>query len=705
VTPASLATIVGGAPVELTATLTGSSDPISWTLTGPGSISSTTGVSTIYTPPVDAVGTATVTATAGALTATSTIAVRPPPTRAVVAYAWANAAQAASYTPAPSYAYNAAGGSIKAERSSTGMYSITFEELSLTEGDVQVTAQNVKAKCNVRGVNGSTVEVGCYDSAGNPVDGRYEISVVRAGIHSAASVVGYALVDDPTSASSTPSAESSYNAAGGAITAERVFLGMYRVRFANLTDVRNVQVSAYDSDGFCVFLGLEADAVAVNCYDNAGNAADTRFTVTLIGNDRFSTANVAAYARAHDPASASYTPAAEWSFNSAGGPITTTRSATGTYSIKFAGLDLTRGSVKVSGYDPPHACNVESWAGDTVEVTCHDTTGAPVDSRYSVMVTLDNTPVASRVVAYAWAHEATSAEYEPFVFWRYNATGKPITAKRSGIGDYQMIFTDMKLSSGDVQVTPYASNATCNVANWIGDSVRVRCYDPAGNPVDSKYVVTVWANGRPTAANTVAYAWANDPTSDQYTPDPNHAYNATGGDITVERSATGKYEVRFDGITFVIGAVQVKAVGGSNHCTVEEWELPPLRVYVSCYDSAGAPADSQFTVHAVTQMQSSSAYALGYAWADKSTEATYEPEPSYAYNASGMPITATRTAVGTYSVQLGGQSLARGNLLVSGYGSNARCNLFSWSGDSAQVRCYDANGQPTDSQYTILFTE
>ena len=82
ISPVSSTVIAGGSPVNFTATLANATGPVSWALSGPGSISSTTGDATSYTPPpsVASSTTATLTATAAGLTASATITVNPPPT-------------------------------------------------------------------------------------------------------------------------------------------------------------------------------------------------------------------------------------------------------------------------------------------------------------------------------------------------------------------------------------------------------------------------------------------------------------------------------------------------------------------------------------------------------------------------------------------------------------------------------------------------
>lgn len=84
VTPAAVMATAGGSPIVFTATLTGSSAPISWALApgdGAGTISPTSGPTTTYTPPASVPGSTlvTITASAGTLEAKATVTVRPIP--------------------------------------------------------------------------------------------------------------------------------------------------------------------------------------------------------------------------------------------------------------------------------------------------------------------------------------------------------------------------------------------------------------------------------------------------------------------------------------------------------------------------------------------------------------------------------------------------------------------------------------------------
>ena len=80
VSPQSQRLVAGSAAVSITATLTGDSGPITWALSGPGTLGANTGTATSYAPPatVQAETTATVTASAGpGLTAAVTVTIVP----------------------------------------------------------------------------------------------------------------------------------------------------------------------------------------------------------------------------------------------------------------------------------------------------------------------------------------------------------------------------------------------------------------------------------------------------------------------------------------------------------------------------------------------------------------------------------------------------------------------------------------------------
>ncbi len=98
------------------------------------------------------------------------------------------------------------------------------------------------------------------------------------------------------------------------------------------------------------------------------------------------------------------------------------------------------------------------------------------------------------------------------------------------------------------------------------------------------------------------YAWANDPSSANYSPSASYSYNSSGDDIRVTRSGTGRYAVRFDGLGgngTAGGNVQVTGYGSdANNCKVSGWSSSSANFVanVRCYNHAGALADARYSV-------------------------------------------------------------------------------------------------------------
>ncbi len=101
-----------------------------------------------------------------------------------------------------------------------------------------------------------------------------------------------------------------------------------------------------------------------------------------------------AYAWANNKNAASYTPSVPYSYNSAGGPITITRSGEGAYAVKFAGLGgngTFGGNVQVTPYGDGHEdCRIKNWssagADFVVNVRCSNTAHIPDDTQFTILV-------------------------------------------------------------------------------------------------------------------------------------------------------------------------------------------------------------------------------------------------------------------------------------------------------------------------------
>jgi hypothetical protein len=321
-------------------------------------------------------------------------------------YALADQPAAPEYTPHPAYAYNSAGQPIEISRRDVGSYTVKFMGLGgmgLAGAQVQVTAFGAGTSfCKVHGWLSSgpdlVIRVRCYDIG--PADSRYSIWVNWPAV--AGRRLGYTWVaPDGSLAMSLPY---SYNGGGGPITAARVALGRYTVRFAGLGGAvpgGNVQVTSY-GPGFqaCKTEGWSSAGadffVAVRCLDPWGWPMDGAFDVLALWPEGLGGGGVrSGFAWAHNATAASYNPSATYAHNSAGGPITVTRSAPGRYSVRFAGLGgglVAGGNVVITAYgNSGESCKVATWSSTgpdfVASVACIDGGRDPVDTRYSLLVT------------------------------------------------------------------------------------------------------------------------------------------------------------------------------------------------------------------------------------------------------------------------------------------------------------------------------
>ncbi|MEM6888918.1 MAG: hypothetical protein AAF636_12350 [Pseudomonadota bacterium] len=168
---------------------------------------------------------------------------------------------------------------------------------------------------------------------------------------------------------------------------------------ALIGDVDAEQAEAFGADVF----ENEVLTVQAGTYSATGGA--TLATAELVDAEQAEALNRSAsapaagggrvgYVWANSPTSASYTPSATYAFNASGGQVTITRSSTGTYAVRFAGLGGPRagGNVQVTGYGSDTAdCKVRWWSSGGADfianIRCLAPNGAAVDARYTVLVT------------------------------------------------------------------------------------------------------------------------------------------------------------------------------------------------------------------------------------------------------------------------------------------------------------------------------
>lgn len=329
-------------------------------------------------------------------------------------------------------------------------------------------------------------------------------------------------------------------------------------------------------------------------------------------------------------------------------------------------------------------------------------------------------------VGYVWNDLPSQAGcHNPASYWSYNSTTAANEICRVGTGQWEVRFPGLAASGGNAQVTAYGSApASCKVVWWLpsgsAEVVRVHCFTFAGAPTDAHFTASFAAGGG--AANTIAFAWAHDPTAASYTPSPTYQYNNRGGLATVTHgSIPGSYSVSLPDSfgASSAGGVKVTSYGWSTDvCKVVSWGPTATAevVNVQCYDTAGNPADEQFSLVYVNGMNilGDNLLADGYAWANEPSSGSYTPALAYQRNTAlgTLPsITITSPLIGTYDVFLPGQDkgLDGGHFQVTAYGSgSARCQVGYWNptagGRTARIYCFTNTGILTDTLFDVQYT-
>jgi hypothetical protein len=315
------------------------------------------------------------------------------------------------------------------------------------------------------------------------------------------------------------------------------------------------------------------------------------------------------YAWADQPTNSSYHPSAGYAFNRSGKAITITKPAgtTGRYVVRFTGLSAllgTKSTLKVTGYNTNNSyCQPTGpkLTSDVVNVRCfRGNNGAPVDAYFTVLVRRPppSTTLTSPL-AFAYANQPTAGNYVPPASSSWNPAGG-IRISRGGTGVYTVVFKGigpgLRSNGGHVQVVAVGTgNQYCVVGGWSGSpdlSITVDCFAASGSPADTKF--NVQFIGRTARAG---YAWANEPSSPSYTPNPRYSSNNGGGAIQITRNSVGRYVVTFNGLGATLldgGDVQVTAYGSNSQCKEEFWG--PESVSVRCFAPGGALIDSYFDV-------------------------------------------------------------------------------------------------------------
>jgi hypothetical protein len=312
------------------------------------------------------------------------------------------------------------------------------------------------------------------------------------------------------------------------IEVTRASAGVYSVRFAGLArevgERDNVQVTAYAAapSVYCKPANLPnavvpgwstvgSDLIApVNCFAASdGTPADSRFTILLIGAQAFGSSTPVGFMLATgDSVSSAVMDTSVTARNSTGGHIYLTRVSEGNYAMQFKGLGSASAGKPIALEATAvgaglRRCRIGAvdQANDGVNVLCARAGGGRGDSPFSVLWFTRGRP--NRRFGFAWANDPGSiVDYAPDASFAFNSGGGSILARRTGTGQYRVVFAGLGRPAGateNVQLSlafTGASLIVCDIASWgttgVNDlTVTVACFDLDGAPANALFNLLV----------------------------------------------------------------------------------------------------------------------------------------------------------------------------------------------------------------------
>jgi hypothetical protein len=333
-------------------------------------------------------------------------------------------------------------------------------------------------------------------------------------------------------------------------------------------------------------------------------------------------------------------------------------------------------------------------------------------------------PPSTFASGFVWAQSATGS-FTADANYSSNSSGTGTAAANTvtqlSTGTYRVDFPGLGLETGgNVQVTAYGgSSERCKVGGWSSSgstlSATVFCHNTAGALVNTQFTASYLR--RPASASgqaTGGYLWANQPSTEYYTPSTTYQWNASGALNTIQRYGVGSYAATFPGVNLYGGTVEVTAYGSSSdYCKVGYWGSNV--VGVSCFNNAGAPVDSAFTL-SFTDSSPHATPSFHYAWADQPSTQSYTPSTYYqrgylATQCGGSvgTMTMSRYSTGSYQAFIPNLNATGSNVKVTAYGGSAdTCKVMSWgsssNGTQVGVACFNPAGQPVDTYFTIVYS-
>ena len=299
-----------------------------------------------------------------------------------------------------------------------------------------------------------------------------------------------------------------YSSTGGTMGFTRIGVGDFQFSIGGMSAFGNVQARAHGSNNRCKVVNWSPTAtdtvVRVRCVNPAGAAIDDLAVMQYYhatGTDPLQTA----YLWASSPSAASYTPSVLYTYNSTGGTNSISHGvAPGEYLALLPGLTTRGGDPHVTAYGTTNDyCKVGTWyqssAGTHIEVRCFDAAGEPVDALWTLRYTHGHVADDGRFLgAYAlgddnWGPGTPLHSYTPDATFQFHTSGVMMVGEDES---HSVVHMPATPAISSVLVTGVGhDNTYCSTVGWTSfgtETVPIAgCYDPAGNPVGSRFTMTM----------------------------------------------------------------------------------------------------------------------------------------------------------------------------------------------------------------------
>jgi hypothetical protein len=192
--------------------------------------------------------------------------------------------------------------------------------------------------------------------------------------------------------------------------------------------------------------------------------------------------------------------------------------------------------------------------------------------------------------------------YVPDPKHQFVTSGGPVTIVRHAAGRYSVFFPGIAADQGVAHVTAVNDQPVwCQLGGYgptsLGERVDVICTELGGRFQDNRFAV-VFSTSTAPPAGPGAYAYLQATAAGGLLD----SYNSGAAPNLLSHAGVGLYSVTLSGLSTptLAGGLQVTAVNArvSARCKVGSWRPSGAGqgARILCFDAAGAPADSGFTL-------------------------------------------------------------------------------------------------------------